>query len=379
MPAPPAPERPEPAKGRLVRLRSRLAKSQSTMGKGLLTLLSRDRLDDDTWEEIVEASFRPVEQEIALVEWAGAAIHHLDLPVDDARARWPHTIVQIGDGYAYAFVKRFGGDLRVVVGQEDLVTDDDHTGPVDHFAELLDAVDDAMRKGLNQYPPMTGIAPLREAVAAKIEALYGRTYDPVGEITITAGATQAIITAVLAMVFLGERARFSTWLATLGVADTSALRVRHFGDANLAVQGAISGLGATLSWHSLVEDDLKAGRLVRLLDQSLPTTLGYYLAMPPNRVSVEATPSEPCVARHVPTGRDCRDDAGPGEDHAGTAHDRGTAGRGRRRAVLGRGRRLRGGGGPLLRVGHGAAAAGARRGGRSTARTASASGRGCAG
>ncbi|HEX6195063.1 MAG TPA: signal recognition particle-docking protein FtsY [Jiangellaceae bacterium] len=50
--APPAPERPEPAKGRLVRLRSRLAKSQSTMGKGLLALLSRDRLDDDTWEEI---------------------------------------------------------------------------------------------------------------------------------------------------------------------------------------------------------------------------------------------------------------------------------------------------------------------------------------
>jgi fused signal recognition particle receptor len=50
--APAAPERPEPAAGRLVRLRSRLAKSQSTLGKGLLTLLSRERLDDDTWEEI---------------------------------------------------------------------------------------------------------------------------------------------------------------------------------------------------------------------------------------------------------------------------------------------------------------------------------------
>ncbi|AYY12716.1 signal recognition particle-docking protein FtsY [Actinobacteria bacterium YIM 96077] len=45
-------ERPEPAEGRLVRLRSRLAKSQSTLGRGLLSLLSRDRLDDDTWEEI---------------------------------------------------------------------------------------------------------------------------------------------------------------------------------------------------------------------------------------------------------------------------------------------------------------------------------------
>src|SRR5690606_9977787 len=49
--APPV-ERPEPAAGRLVRLRSRLARSQSTMGRGLLALLSRDQLDEDTWEEI---------------------------------------------------------------------------------------------------------------------------------------------------------------------------------------------------------------------------------------------------------------------------------------------------------------------------------------
>jgi fused signal recognition particle receptor len=50
--APPVPERPAPAAGRLVRLRSRLARSQSTLGKGLLGLLSRERLDEDTWEEI---------------------------------------------------------------------------------------------------------------------------------------------------------------------------------------------------------------------------------------------------------------------------------------------------------------------------------------
>ncbi|GAA2751451.1 signal recognition particle-docking protein FtsY [Kitasatospora cinereorecta] len=48
----PAIEVPEPTAGRLVRLRSRLSRSQSTLGKGLLTLLSRDRLDEDTWEEI---------------------------------------------------------------------------------------------------------------------------------------------------------------------------------------------------------------------------------------------------------------------------------------------------------------------------------------
>jgi fused signal recognition particle receptor len=45
-------ERPEPVAGRLQRLRARLARSQSTMGKGLLALLSRDRIDEETWEEI---------------------------------------------------------------------------------------------------------------------------------------------------------------------------------------------------------------------------------------------------------------------------------------------------------------------------------------
>lgn len=64
-------------------------------------------------------------------------------------------------------------------------------------ARLTEAVTDAMRAGHNQYPPMPGAAPLREAIAAKIEALYGRHYDAGSEITVTAGATQAILTAIL--------------------------------------------------------------------------------------------------------------------------------------------------------------------------------------
>jgi methionine transaminase len=70
--------------------------------------------------------------------------------------------------------------------------------------KLLDAVNAAMRAGHNQYPPMPGIAALREAVAAKIEALYGARYDAGSEITVTAGATQGIITAVLAVVHPGD-------------------------------------------------------------------------------------------------------------------------------------------------------------------------------
>ena len=69
---------------------------------------------------------------------------------------------------------------------------------------LLDLVSAAMREGLNQYPPMPGVAPLRQAVAHKVEALYGRHYDPDTEVTITAGATQAILTAVLCCVHPGD-------------------------------------------------------------------------------------------------------------------------------------------------------------------------------
>ncbi len=69
---------------------------------------------------------------------------------------------------------------------------------------LLDLVSAAMRAGHNQYPPMAGVAALREAVAAKIERLYGHRYDAGTEVTITAGATQAILSALLALVHPGD-------------------------------------------------------------------------------------------------------------------------------------------------------------------------------
>ena len=69
---------------------------------------------------------------------------------------------------------------------------------------LVDAVTDAMKRGLNQYPPMAGIPALREAVAAKLATLYDGHYNAGSEITITAGATQAIITIILAIVHPGD-------------------------------------------------------------------------------------------------------------------------------------------------------------------------------
>ena len=70
--------------------------------------------------------------------------------------------------------------------------------------KLVDAVTQAMQQGKNQYPPMIGVPVLREAVAAKIAALYHRQYNAATEITITAGATQAILTIILAVVHPGD-------------------------------------------------------------------------------------------------------------------------------------------------------------------------------
>lgn len=69
---------------------------------------------------------------------------------------------------------------------------------------LVDAVASAMRSGKNQYPPMAGLPALRQAICAKIARLYGAQYDWANEVTVTAGATQAIFDAILCCVQPGD-------------------------------------------------------------------------------------------------------------------------------------------------------------------------------
>jgi len=69
---------------------------------------------------------------------------------------------------------------------------------------LVDAVSQAMQAGHNQYPPMAGVPALRQAISAKMQALHHHTYSADTEITITAGATQGILTAILAVVHPGD-------------------------------------------------------------------------------------------------------------------------------------------------------------------------------
>lgn len=70
--------------------------------------------------------------------------------------------------------------------------------------KLTDLVHSYMRKGMNQYAPMPGVISLRERIAEKISALYKQEYKPDTEITITAGATQAIYTAISVLVHEGD-------------------------------------------------------------------------------------------------------------------------------------------------------------------------------
>ena len=65
---------------------------------------------------------------------------------------------------------------------------------------LFDAVHRAMLAGRNQYAPMAGTAELRQGIASKVAALYGIRYDVDTEVTVTAGPTQAILTAIAAFV-----------------------------------------------------------------------------------------------------------------------------------------------------------------------------------
>lgn len=69
---------------------------------------------------------------------------------------------------------------------------------------LVDAVARHMRAGQNQYAPMQGVLPLRQAISAKYEHFHGRRYDPDTEVTVTSGGTEAIFDAVAAVVRPGD-------------------------------------------------------------------------------------------------------------------------------------------------------------------------------
>lgn len=143
----------------------------------------------------------------------------------------------------------------------------------------LEDVDCAVRFGGGDYPGLVVVRLISESII------------PVAAPSLAAGVAE--VADLLEKPLLNDEWHsaspgfpdWETWFASQGVKVESPLRSKHFGDANLTIQAALSGLGVALVWRSLVVDDLREGRLVWLLDKAMATRMAFHFVAPPNRIN----------------------------------------------------------------------------------------------
>ena len=131
---------------------------------------------------------------------------------------------------------------------------------------LIDAVTAAMKSGANQYPPMPGIPSLREAIAAKVEKIYGHSYDPASEITVTAGATQGLLTAILCSVHPGDEV-----IVIEPAYDSYVPAIELAGGKPVFVQMEISPSGYAVPWAGVAAAVSRRTRLILINSPHNPT------------------------------------------------------------------------------------------------------------
>jgi methionine aminotransferase len=131
---------------------------------------------------------------------------------------------------------------------------------------LTEAVTAAMRSGANQYPPMAGVPALREEIAAKIGRLYGRAYDPASEITVTAGATQALLTAILCCVHPGDEV-----IVIEPVYDSYAPSIELAGGVVVPVRMEVGANGYVVPWEKVAAAVTARTRLIMINSPHNPT------------------------------------------------------------------------------------------------------------
>jgi N-succinyldiaminopimelate aminotransferase len=116
-------------------------------------------------------------------------------------------------------------------------------------AEMLEAAVDAIRSGRNQYPPGAGVPELRLAIAEHQQRFYGMRVDPDREVLVTAGATEAIASVILALCEAGDEVvtfepYYDSYAATIALAGglrrTSALRFPDFAVDEASLRAAFS-------------------------------------------------------------------------------------------------------------------------------------------
>jgi methionine aminotransferase len=131
---------------------------------------------------------------------------------------------------------------------------------------LVDAVTLAMKGGLNQYPPMTGIQPLRDAIARKIRTIYSQAYDAASEITVTAGATQALLTAILCVVHPGDEV-----IVIEPAYDSYVPAIELAGGIPVFVQMEIGAQGYSVPWEKVSAAVTTRTRMILINSPHNPT------------------------------------------------------------------------------------------------------------
>ena len=132
--------------------------------------------------------------------------------------------------------------------------------------KLTAMVTDAMRQGHNQYPPMAGVPALRDVIADKVQQLYRHRYDPATEITVTAGATQAIMCAIQCCVHPGDEViviepAYDCYLPAIELAGGTAVTVGM----------QINADGFTIPWETLAARITAKTRLIIINSPNNPT------------------------------------------------------------------------------------------------------------
>jgi methionine aminotransferase len=130
---------------------------------------------------------------------------------------------------------------------------------------LIDAVTGAMQADFNQYPMMSGAPVLRAAIAAKIATLYGHAYD-VNDITVTAGATQGLTTAILCCVHPGDEV-----IVIEPVYDSYVPAITLAGGVAVAVPMDMRASGYTVPWAKVAAAVTKRTRLIIINTPHNPT------------------------------------------------------------------------------------------------------------
>lgn len=124
----------------------------------------------------------------------------------------------------------------------------------------------AMTDNYNQYPPMPGMPQLREQIATKIKNIYGHAYDVNTEITVTAGATQGILTILLACVHAGDEV-----IVIEPAYDSYVSSIKLAGGVPVFVSMELGENGYTIPWDKVKASITDKTRLLMLNSPHNPT------------------------------------------------------------------------------------------------------------